>query len=33
VTDPEIKEKLWSRIDNEAQEFIQKVLKELSEIE
>ena len=33
VTDPVIKEKLWSRIDNEAQEFIQKVLKELSEIE
>jgi hypothetical protein len=33
VTDPEVKEKLWKRIDNEAQEFIQKVLKELSEIE
>ena len=33
VTDPEIKERLWSRIDNEAQEFIQKVFKELSEIE
>ena len=33
VTDPEIKAKLWARIDDEAQEFIQKVLKELSEIE
>lgn len=33
VTDPIVKEKLWARIDNEAQEFIQKVLKELSEIE
>lgn len=33
VTDPEIKTKLWARIDDEAQEFIQKVLKELSEIE
>jgi hypothetical protein len=33
VTDPIVKEKLWSRIDNEAQEFIQKVLKELSEME
>ena len=33
VTDPVVKEKLWERIDNEAQEFIQKILKELSEIE
>ena len=33
VTDPDVKEKLWSRIDNEAQEFIQKLLNELSEFE
>jgi methyl coenzyme M reductase subunit D len=33
VNDPEVKDKLWSRIDNEAQVFIQKLLKELSEIE
>ena len=33
VTDPELKEKIWAKIDVEAQEFIQKILKELSEIE
>lgn len=31
VTDPEVKEKLWNDINNEAQEFIQSLFNELSE--